>query len=148
MSTKAGPQPRQAPPTTLPAIAGTAVVALALPIFLLEGWRVKGWALGAVLWIASVGFGLLLHRLHTRTGNLAAAGVAAFGMMFRAIAVMVVVFATAASDPRLGGAVKGGAPVPPPPPPRSPPPRRRTPSRAASSTRRRSSSSTTGSRST
>ena len=95
-------QPRRAPQTALPAIAGTAVVALALPVFLLGGWPIKGWALGAVLWLGSLGFGLLLSRLHTRTGNLAAAGVAAFGMMFRAIAVMVVVFATAASDPWLG----------------------------------------------
>jgi hypothetical protein len=95
-------QPRRPPDTTLPAIAGTAVVALALPVFLLDGWRVKGWALGALLWIAAQGFGLLLHRLRTRTGNLAAAGVAAFGMMFRAVAVMVVVFATAASDAWLG----------------------------------------------
>ena len=101
-ATRAWTQPRQAPQTTLPAIAGTAVVALALPVFLLAGWSVRGWALGAVLWLASLAFGLLLHRLHTRTGNLAAAGVAAFGMMFRAIAVMVVAFAAAASDPWLG----------------------------------------------
>ena len=100
--TRAWTQPRQPPDTTLPAVAGTAVVALALPVFLLDGWRVKGWALGALLWIAAQGFGLLLHRLRTRTGNLAAAGVAAFGMMFRGIAVMVVVFATAVSDARLG----------------------------------------------
>jgi len=95
-------QPRRPPETTLPAIAGTVVVALALPVFLLDGWRVRGWALGALLWLASQAFGLLLHRLRTRTGNLAAAGVAAFGMMFRAIAVMVVVFAAAASDAWLG----------------------------------------------
>ena len=94
--------PRRPPDTMLPAIAGTAVVALALPVFLLDGWRIRGWALGAVLWIAAQGFGVLLHRLRTRTGNLAAAGVAAFGMMFRAIAVMVVVFAAAVSDPWLG----------------------------------------------
>jgi hypothetical protein len=100
--TRAWTQPRQAPQTTLPSIAGTAVVALALPVFLLAGWSVRGWALGAVLWVASLAFGLLLHRLHTRTGNLAAAGVAAFGMMFRAIAVMVVAFAAAVSDPWLG----------------------------------------------
>jgi hypothetical protein len=86
----------------LPAIAGTVVVALALPVFLLDGWRIRGWALGALLWVASQGFGALLHRLRTRTGNLAAAGVAAFGMMFRAIGVMVVVFAAAASDAWLG----------------------------------------------
>jgi hypothetical protein len=95
-------QPRRAPETTLPAIAGTLVVALALPVFLLDGWRIRGWALGALLWLASQAFGVLLHRLRTRTGNLAAAGVAAFGMMFRAIAVMVVVFAVAASDAWLG----------------------------------------------
>ena len=94
--------PRRPPDTLLPAIAGTAVVALALPVFLLDGWRIRGWALGAVLWIAAQGFGVLLHRLRTRTGNLAAAGVAAFGMMFRAIAVMVVVLAAAVSDPWLG----------------------------------------------
>ena len=55
-----------------------------------------------VIWLGSLGFGLRLHRLHTRTGNLAAAGVAAFGMMFRAIAVMVVVFAAAISDTWVG----------------------------------------------
>ena len=74
----------------------------ALPIFLIAGWRVEGWALGAVLWVGSEALGFLLQRLRTRTGNLAAAGVAAFGMMFRAIAVMVVVFAAAASDAWLG----------------------------------------------
>jgi hypothetical protein len=95
-------QPRRPPATLLPAIAGTGVVALALPVFLVNGWRIQGWALGAVLWLGSQGFGLVLHRLRTRTGNLAAAGVAAFGMMFRAIAVMVVVFAAAVSDPWLG----------------------------------------------
>ena len=95
-------QPRQSPPALLPAIAGTLVVILALPVFVLDGWRIRGWALGAVLWVGSQLFGLLLHRLRTRTGNLAAAGVAAFGMMFRAIAVMVVVFAAAASDAWLG----------------------------------------------
>src|SRR5258705_289333 len=43
-------EPRTAPPTLLPAAAGGIVVAMALPIFLLAGWRVTGWALGAVLW--------------------------------------------------------------------------------------------------
>ena len=95
-------QPRRPPDTVLPAIAGTLVVALALPVFVIDGWRIRGWAVGAVLWLASQAFGLVLHRLRTRTGNLAAAGVAAFGMMFRAIAVMVVVFAVAASDAWLG----------------------------------------------
>jgi hypothetical protein len=95
-------EPRTAPPTLLPAIAGAFVIALALPVFLIAGWRVSGWALGAVLWAGSEAFGLLLSRLQSRTGNLAAAGVVAFGMLFRAIAVMVVVFAVAVSDKWLG----------------------------------------------
>jgi hypothetical protein len=95
-------EPRTAPPTFLPAIAGAIVIVVALPIFLLAGWRVSGWAIGAVLWFGSEAFGAVLARLRTRTGNLAAAGVVAFGMLFRAIAVMVVVFAVAVSDKWLG----------------------------------------------
>ena len=100
--TKTWTEPRRPPDTTLPAIAGTLVVFLALPVFLIQGWRIEGWGLGAFLWVASLLFGLLLHRLHARTDNLAAAGVTAFGMMFRAIAVMVVVFIAATSDPWIG----------------------------------------------
>jgi hypothetical protein len=95
-------EPRTAPPSLLPAIAGAIVVLLGLPIFLIAHWRVSGWALGAVLWFGSELFGALLARLGSRTGNLAAAGVVAFGMLFRAIAVMVVVFAVAVSDKWLG----------------------------------------------
>jgi hypothetical protein len=95
-------QPRVAPPALLPAAAGAIVVAVALPIFLLAGWRVSGWAIGAVLWAGSEALGAVLTRLRNRTGNLAAAGVAGFLMLFRAIAVMVVVFAVAVSDKWLG----------------------------------------------
>lgn len=95
-------EPRPAPPKLLPVAAAGFVVALALPVFLLAGWPVTGWALGAVLWAGSQAFGLLLARLRTGAGNLAASGVVAFGMMFRAIAVMVVVFAVAVSDASLG----------------------------------------------
>ena len=95
-------EPRQAPPALLPAAAGGIVIGVALPIFLLAGWRVSGWAIGAVLWLGSELLGLVLARLQSRTGNLAAAGVVAFGMLFRGIAVMVVVFAVAVSDKWLG----------------------------------------------
>jgi len=86
----------------LPFTASTIVIAFALPVFLIAGWRVQGWALGAVLWAGSQALGWVLTRLQASTGNLAAAGVVAFGMLFRAIAVMVVVFAVAVSDPWLG----------------------------------------------
>jgi hypothetical protein len=93
--------PRPAPQLLIPVIAGTAAIALALPVFLVAGWPLNGWLLGATLWVASQGFGFLLLRLRTR-GNLAASGVAGIGMMVRAIAVMVVIFVAAASDPWLG----------------------------------------------
>ncbi len=95
-------EPRVAPPTLLPAVAGVFVVLLALPIFLVAGWRLEGWLLGAVLWVGSEAFGAVLTRVQSKTGNVAAAGVVAFGMLFRAIAVMVVVFAVAVSDKWLG----------------------------------------------
>src|SRR3954447_24565835 len=95
-------EPRTAPPTLLPAAAGAIVIAIGLPIFLLAGWRGTGWALGAVLWLGSEALGWVLTRLQSRTDNLAAAGVVAFGMLFRAIAVMVVIFAVAVSDKWLG----------------------------------------------
>jgi hypothetical protein len=95
-------QPRVAPPTALPAVAGSFVVAVALPVYLLAGWRVAGWGLGAVLWVGSEALGWLVTQLRTRTGNLAAAGVAGFLMLFRAIAVMVVVFAVVTTDKWLG----------------------------------------------
>ena len=58
--------------------------------------------LGAVLWIGSEAIGLVVQRLRARTGNLAAAGVAGYLMLFRAIAVGVVLIAVAASDKWLG----------------------------------------------
>src|SRR5207247_3852403 len=69
--------------------------------FLIGGWRIGGWGLAAVLWAGSELFGLLLARLPLAAGNLARAGVVAFGMMFRAIVVMVILVAIAVSDARL-----------------------------------------------
>jgi len=93
--------PRRSPSVLVPVIAGSGVIALALPVYLVAGWRLGGWLLAATLWLGSQAFAYFLVRLRAR-GNLVAAGVAAFGMMFRAIAVMIVVFAVAVSDPWLG----------------------------------------------
>src|SRR5437867_2039181 len=54
-----------------------------------------------VLGVGGELFGLLLGRLPLGAANLARAGVVAFGMMFRAIAVMVILVAIAVSDARL-----------------------------------------------
>jgi hypothetical protein len=101
VSTGSVTSPRTAPNALLPAIGGGAAIAAALPVYLVAGWRLGGWALAAVLWLASQAFGYLLLRLRTK-GNLAAAGVAGVGMMTRGIAVMLVAFAVAVSDPWLG----------------------------------------------
>jgi hypothetical protein len=83
-------------------VAGGALVLLvALVVFLLAGWRVSGWALGAVLWFAVQGFNVLLARARGRTGNLAAAGVQGFALFFKAIGLLVVFVAVAATDPHL-----------------------------------------------
>ncbi len=94
--------PRPVPSRIFPVVAGASVIALALPVFLVAGWRLGGWALAAVLWAAAEAFGLLMTRLPLGLGNLAASGVAGIGMMFRTVAVMVVVIAVAASDAELG----------------------------------------------
>jgi hypothetical protein len=94
--------PRPMPPRALSIVAGGAVIALALPVFALAGWPLRGWALGAVLWVGAQGLALLLARLKLGADNLAASGVVGIGMSFRAIAVMVIVIAVAAADAELG----------------------------------------------
>jgi len=93
------------PDQKLPFVVGAAVVALALPVFLAAGWDLRGWVIGATLWLASRTLASLLTHLQSGMGNLAGSGVLGFGMTFRAIAVMVVVVALAASDARLALAV-------------------------------------------
>ena len=44
--------PHAVPTRLAPAIAGSALIALALPVFFVAGWPMKGWVLAAVLWIA------------------------------------------------------------------------------------------------
>jgi hypothetical protein len=94
--------PRPIPTSHVPKLAGGAVVALALPVFLAAGLPVRGWLLASVLWVAAEAVGLLLSRLSLDADNLAAAGVRGVGMMFRTVAVMVVVIVVAASDAQLG----------------------------------------------
>ena len=92
--------PRPAPSVLVPVVAGGIAIALALPVFLVVGWRLSAWVLAATLWAAGQAFGFLLVRLRS-VGNLAASGVAAIGMMIRAVGVMLVLFAVAVSDPSL-----------------------------------------------
>jgi hypothetical protein len=93
--------PRPVPGRLVPVAGSAFVIALALPVFLLAGWAIGGWALAAVLWAAMQGVGLLLTRLRGSLGSVASSGVLAFGLMFKSVTVLVVLVAVAVSNPHL-----------------------------------------------
>ena len=94
--------PRDVPDSRVPALGGTAVVALALPVFAVAGWRLGAWAIAAGLWVLYQAIGLLLERLPLGAGNLAAAGVVAFGRMLRAVGLVSILIVIAVSNSGLG----------------------------------------------
>ena len=102
MSARVFETPRPVPGRLVPALAGSAVVVLALPVFLAAGWPLNGWLLAATLWVAGQLFAVLLTRLPLGTGNLAAAGMRGIGTSFRAILIGVPLVAVTISDERVG----------------------------------------------
>jgi hypothetical protein len=87
--------PRAEPGHLLPALAGGAVLLLALPIFLVMDWRIGGWAIAAVLYAAVHVLDYVIAR--SRVGN----GAKVFGVFFKSIGLLVVLVATVASDKHL-----------------------------------------------
>ena len=94
--------PRAVPARRLPAIAGTTVVLLALPLFFAAGWRIEAWGIAAGLWLAYQAIGAWLDRLPLGGDNLAATGLVAFGRMTRAVVLMAILIVVAVSDAGLG----------------------------------------------
>jgi hypothetical protein len=94
--------PRPVPEGKVPALGGTAVVVLALPVFLVADWRLGAWGIAAALWAAYQLVGLLLRRVRLGSDNLAAAGLVAFGRMTRAVALVAILIAIAVTDSGLG----------------------------------------------
>jgi hypothetical protein len=94
--------PRPVPHSKLPAIAGSAIVLLALPVFLIGGWRLEAWGIAAALWVAFVAIGVFLARVPLGDGNLAAAGLVAFGRMTRAVALVAILIVIAVKSSGIG----------------------------------------------
>jgi hypothetical protein len=94
--------PRPVPGRLAPALAGTAVIVLALPVFAIAGWPLAGWALAGALWLGGQALAALLARLPLGDGNLAAAGMRGIGTSFRAFAVGIPLVAVTAADERVG----------------------------------------------
>jgi hypothetical protein len=93
--------PRPLPARRLPVMGGALVVAFSLPVFVLAGWSLRGWALGAILWLASQALGLLFDRIGIHEPTLRGSGIVAFGMMTRGIVVILVALVLAVNDPEL-----------------------------------------------
>jgi hypothetical protein len=94
--------PRPVPRSHMPAAIGTLVVVVAAPVFALAHWRLAAWGIGAALWVGGQLVVLVVRQLPLGMGSLAASGAVAFGRMFRAVSVMVVLIAVTVTDSRLG----------------------------------------------
>jgi hypothetical protein len=94
--------PRPVPGRLAPLLAGSALILLALPVFAIAGWPLRGWALAAVLWIAAQALAYLLTRLPLDAGNLAASGARGIGMSFRAFIVGIPLVAVTVADSSVG----------------------------------------------
>jgi hypothetical protein len=94
--------PRPVPGRRIPTLAGAAVVALALPVVLVGGFSVAGWALAAVLWLAAEALGRFLGRLPTGADNLGSSALVGVATAFRGIGVMVVLLVVAVANKHVG----------------------------------------------
>jgi hypothetical protein len=96
--------PRPVPGRLIPVLGGLLILLLALPVFLLAGWDLSGWALGAVLWVGVEAVEYVLTRARATSSGVASSAVLAFGLSFKAIAVLAVLIAAAATRPSLAAA--------------------------------------------
>ena len=102
MSTGMFATPRPVPGRLVPALAGSIVVLLALPVFMAADWPLDGWLLAATLWVAGQAFAWLLTRLPLDTGNLAASAMRGIGTSFRAMMIGIPLVVATVSDEAVG----------------------------------------------
>jgi 4-hydroxybenzoate polyprenyltransferase len=84
--------PRPVPSRRLPVAGSAMVLALALAIFLVAGWSLRGWAIAALLWAGVHGLDLLVARSGTKPQ------MQVFAVFFKSVGVLAVLFATVAAD--------------------------------------------------
>jgi hypothetical protein len=94
--------PRPVPGRRAPTLAGAGVVVLALPVFLVAGFPLGGWALAAVLWAAGEVLAMWLGRLPTGADHLRSSGIVALAHSLRGIGVIVVLAAVTIGDRHVG----------------------------------------------
>jgi len=93
---------RSEPDHLLPAAGGTIVLALLLPVVALVGWSLAGWALAALLWLGLHALDLLVIRARSKPGATPAnSGIQAFALLFKLIALLIVLFAALAANRNL-----------------------------------------------
>ena len=94
--------PRPIPGRLGPTVAAGGLIVLALPVFVVAGWPLKGWLLAATLWTAALAFSLLLARLPRDPGNLAAASMRGIGTSSRALLVGIPLVAVTVANQSVG----------------------------------------------
>jgi hypothetical protein len=90
--------PRPVPGKLAPALAALLVLGVALAVFLVAGWDVRGWALGAVLWAGLRGISLLVDHARKDASPAAVGGFKAFELAFKGLAALVVLLAVAVTN--------------------------------------------------
>lgn len=95
-------RPRPVPGRRVPALAAAALILVSLPVFLVGGFPLGGWALAAVLWLAGELLMRFLDRLPTGADNLVNSAVVGLATAFRGIGVMVVLLIVTVANERIG----------------------------------------------
>ena len=90
------------PSRSRPILAGTAVVVLALPVFVVAGWDIAAWGLAAGCWAFFQGVGYLLARVPIGMDKLGGSGLVAMGRMLRTIVLMTILVVVTTRDSSLG----------------------------------------------
>jgi hypothetical protein len=94
--------PRPIPSRLVPALAGTAVIVVGLPVFVIAEWPLGAWAFAAVLWAVFQLSSVLLARLPLGADALGSSGVVAFGRMFRTIALLTILIVVTTRNEEFG----------------------------------------------